>query len=225
MQLKATNCPLRAFALIAAGALIIAGHAMSVDIGDSGARYVRDLVANRPVHVAGGLITAVAALLLSVGLVATPTLCSGTSRRIARIAAIAASVGAAGMAMGLAMVAMVMGTLAGKDPALAVRAYDILDHATLASLPFLLAYLFTIGVLVLAVVLVRSGSRPRLAGLLLLIGTIVDFVSPSGGLLTAALHVPQAAGVVLLGIDLLLADASARPNAHPVEVPAQVVVA
>jgi hypothetical protein len=193
-----------AAALIVAGALIVIGHALSVDMGSSGHRYVSDLAANRPLHVAGGLITAGAALLLSVGLFTTARHLGDDGRRFARVSAIAAAVGAAGMAMGLAMVAMVMGALTGKDTQLAVRAYDILNHAALASLPFLLAYLFTVGVIALAIwLLVAGDNKERWIGALLLIGTMIDFVTPSGGVVTAALHIPQATAFALLGVSLM----------------------
>jgi hypothetical protein len=190
-------------AFVVAGVLIVIGHALSVDMSDSGRRYVSALAANRPPHVAGGLVTAVAALLLSVGLAAASRVFSAEGRRVARVAATVASVGAAGMSLGLAMVAMVMGTLAGEDTGLAVRVYDILNHATLASVPFLLAYLFTVGTLVLACTLVFAGRRARWIGSLLLVGAVIDFMSPSGGLLTAVFHVPQAAAFALLGMYLL----------------------
>src|SRR5262249_3074762 len=151
-------------------------------------RFVNSLAVNRPLHIAGGLITATAALLLCVGLPAAPDVLGRRSNRVVRGAAIAASAGAAGIAVGLAMVAVVMGTLVGKDTHLAVRVYDILNHATLASLPFLLAYLFTLGVLTLSVSLIVLGSGKRRGlGALLLVGTMVDFFSPSGGTTTAAL--------------------------------------
>jgi hypothetical protein len=184
--------------------LIVIGHVLSVDMSGSGNRYVHALVANRPLHVSGGLITATAALLLSVGLWRTGRAFADSERRRTAAAARAASVGAGGMAMGLAMVAMVMGALAGADPHLAVRAYDILNHSFLASLPFLLAYLFTIGVLGLALSLIVAGAnRTRWLGILLLAGTMVDFVSPSGGAITAALHVPQALAFALLGTTVI----------------------
>jgi hypothetical protein len=189
-----------AYALLVAGPLIIVGHALSVDMGDSGGRYVHDLIASRTMHVLGGMITATAALLLSIGLFAARSSLPG---RVTRIAATIAAVGAAGMAMGLAMVAMIMGALAGKNPDLAVRAYDVLNHATLASLPFLIAYLFTIGIGVLAAALTAIGGSYRPVGLLLLVGTMIDFVTPSGGLFTAALHIPQGLAFALLGLALL----------------------
>jgi hypothetical protein len=199
-----------ALALIVAGALIVIGHALSVDIGDSAQRYVHDLAANRPLHVAGGLITATAALLLSIGLRGVAASLTTSGNRLPRAAAIVGSVGAAGLAMGLAMVALVMGALTGSDRQLAVRAYDVLNHAALSSLPFLLAYLFTIGVVLLAVpMLVAAGGKRRVIGALLLLGAMVDFVSPSGGLATAALHIPQAVAFALLGVTLLHGD---RPS-------------
>jgi hypothetical protein len=190
------------YALVAAGVLIVAGHALSVDIGNSGQRFVRDFADDRGLHIAGGLITATAALLLSIGLAATARTLADSGRRFARAAATAASAGAAGMAFGLAMVAMVMGALVAGDRHLAVRAYDILNHATVASLPFLIAYLFTFGVLALAASLLRARGRQRWIGGALLVGTMVDFVSPSGGLTTAALHLPQAIAFVLLAVEL-----------------------
>jgi hypothetical protein len=197
-----TNHARGARALVAAGVLIVVGHALSVDIGDSAFRYVGDLVVNRPLHVAGGLITAAAALLLSVGLWAAAKEFGANGRRFSRAAAATASVGAAGMAMGLAMVIMVMGALTARDTHLAVRAYDILNHATLASLPFPLAYTFTLGVVALSVSLLVAGGRQRVIGALLLVGTLVDFVSPSGGVAMAALHIPQGLAFALLGLDL-----------------------
>jgi hypothetical protein len=225
MRKNETRNTLCASALIAAGALIVVGHAMSVDMGDSGARYVHELVADRPLHVAGGLVTAVAALLLSVGLIATPKLFDAGRGRIARVAASCASVGAAGMAMGLAMVVMVMGTLAGKDTSLAVRAYEVLNHGTLSSLPFLVAYLFTLGTLALAVLLISAGARLRLIGVLVLVGTVADFGSPSGGVVTAAVHVPQAIGFALLGVELLRPGALGTPATSPYEVRDRTAVA
>jgi hypothetical protein len=185
--------------------LIVLGHALSTDIGNSGQRFVNEFGANRPLHAAGGLITATAAALLSVGLWTAGRFFANSGRRFAGVAATGAAVGAVGLAIGLGMVAMVMGALVGANPHLAVRAYNILNHATLASLPFMVAYLFTIGVLALSVSLLLAGGGWRLTGALLLIGTMVDFVSPSGGVATAALHVPQAIAFALLGVSLVKA--------------------
>jgi hypothetical protein len=192
-----------AFALLAAGPMIVVGHALSTDIGNSGQRFVHEFGANRPLHAAGGLVTATAALLLSVGLWAAGRFFAHDGRRFAGVAATGAAAGAVGLAVGLGMVAMVMGALVGANPHLAVRAYNILNHGSLSSLPFLVAYLFTIGVLALSVSLLLAGGRWRLTGALLLVGTLVDFVSPSGGAATAALHVPQAIAFVLLGVNLV----------------------
>jgi hypothetical protein len=191
------------YALVLAGALIVLGHALSVDIGNSGHRYVSAFAADRGLHVSGGLITATAALLLSVGLATAAKAFAEQGNAFARAAASVASLGAAGLAMGLAMVTMVMGALIGRDTHLAVRAYDTLNHAALASLPFLLAYLFTLGVLAMAVSLVIAGGRQRLIGVVLLVGTVIDFASPSGGVTTAALHIPQAIAFALLGLSLV----------------------
>jgi hypothetical protein len=191
------------FALVLAGALIVLGHALSVDIGNSSHSYVSEFASDRPVHIAGGLITASAAVLLSVGLAATARGFAERGKTFARVTASVASLGAAGLAMGLAMVTLVMGALIGRDTHLAVRAYDILNHAALASLPFLLAYLFTLGGLALAVSMIIAGGRPRVIGVLLLAGTLVDFFSPSGGVVTAALHIPQAIAFALLGLSLV----------------------
>lgn len=205
-----------ALALIAGGALIVVGHALSVDMGSSAHRYVTDLAHHRPLHVAGGLVTATAALLLSIGLRATARSLSARGRRFGAVVATAASIGAVGMALGLAMVAMVMGTLVGGDRRLAVDAYHVLNHATLASLPFLVAYLFTLGVLALAASLLLAGGRQRWIGLALLVGTAIDFVSPSGGALTAALHVPQAVAFALLGAELARGGFASEPVSKPV---------
>ena len=76
-----------AFALVLAGALIVLGHALSVDIGNSGHRYVTAFAADRSLHVAGGLITAAAALLLSVGLAAVARGFAERGKTFARVAA------------------------------------------------------------------------------------------------------------------------------------------
>jgi hypothetical protein len=202
--------------LVLAGALIVLGHALSVNMDNDAHIYVRDMTVHRPLHVAGGLLTATAALLLSVGLAAAARSFGRAGRRFARVAASSGSVGAAGLAMGLGMVTLVMGALTGKDPRIATRAYDILNHATLASLPFLLAYLFTIAMLALAVALLVVGvSRERWIGVLLLAGTAIDFVSKTGGVTTALLHLPQAAAFAWLGIHLLRPAHEPNDSASP----------
>ena len=194
---------LAAIALAAAGVCLDAGHSLSIDPNGSSATYVAKLTDHHTTGVLGGLLLASGAFLLLPGLVAVLSLARGRGAALASAGAVLAGVGAAALGAGDVMITLVMGALVDSHPALATQLFDIAsgDSAPLIGLPFVFAPLFVLGLVLVAVALVRAQTVPVWLAALLGVGAVLIFFSSGGGLVSAGLPtLPLAVSLVLLGL-------------------------
>ncbi|HEV7195881.1 MAG TPA: hypothetical protein VGN19_08070 [Pedococcus sp.] len=191
---------LSALALAAAGVAIVAGHALSVDSGQSSNAYLADFTAHHVRGTIGGLTVAVGAFLLLPGLAAALRLVTGRGGRLATVAAGLWGFGAVALGAGDVMQTLVMSALvpAHRDTARAI--IDVAQQGILG-LPFLFAPAFILGGALFALALLRSHAVPTWLGVLSLVGPLLVPASSAGGLLSAALPLlPLGASLVLLAI-------------------------
>jgi hypothetical protein len=191
---------LAALALAGAGVGIVAGHALSVDSGQTTDAYVADFTAHHLSGTIGGLSVAVGAFLLVPGLTAALRLVTGRGARLATGAAVLWGLGAMALGAGDVMQTLVMSALVPDHQDTARAIIDVAQQGILG-LPFLFAPAFVLGGALFAVALLRARAVPTWLGVLSLIGPLLVFASSAGGLLTAALPLlPLGASLVLLAV-------------------------
>lgn len=198
--------------------LIVIGHALTVPMTLTAHHYVAEVSANRREYATGGLLSAAGVFMLVPSLIGMLAMLGSRLRILTCVAVTLAEIGAMALGVGVAMVTLVMGTLAGSDVALAEKAYNVFENGGLVILPFALAPLFFVGVLLLGIALMFQRSL-RQSGALLFAGVIVSFFAPGGGLSGAALHVPLALGFMHLSYTLWRVRADEPRTAPPVAMP------
>lgn len=202
-QNKATTTTARtrlaASAAIAAGLGIVAGHALTIDPNLRASSYIHDLAAHRTTGVIGGLLTSGGAFLLIPAMTALLTLVRGVGAKLATAGAILVGCGGAALGAGDVMITLVMGSLVQHRPDTASTMVHVANTEPLLGLPFTLAPLLVIGFVILGVALLRAKTVPAWQAILLIVGGLLVFLSPGGGLVAAAALTPLGAALVLLG--------------------------
>ncbi|MDQ6715406.1 MAG: hypothetical protein M3Z83_04785 [Actinomycetota bacterium] len=200
----AVSTPLRqrlsALALAGAGVGIVAGHALSVDSGQSSDAYLADFTAHHVRGTIGGLTIAVGAFLLVPGLAAALRLVTGRGARLATVAAVLWGLGAMALGAGDVMQTLVMSALVPAHPDTVRAVIDVAQDGILG-LPFLFAPAFVLGGVLFALALLLGRGVPVWLGVLSLVGPLLVLASSAGGLLTAALPLlPLGTALVLLAV-------------------------
>jgi hypothetical protein len=194
---------LLAAAMIAGPLLVVIGHAFTVPPQGSADVYLSDLLAHRASAVTGGLLTAAGALLMIPAAIGLLQLTGKRGRRLATIGGVLAGIGAAGLAVGDAMITLIMGTLAPADRALAARVFHLASNSSLAGAPFVLAPALFLGLILIAAALIRARGVPMWQPILIIAGGVVAFAAPSGKLPGALANLPLAVAIIALGLQLL----------------------
>lgn len=190
---------LAASAAIAAGVGIVLGHALTIDPNLPANTYVHRLAAHHVTGVAGGLLTAIGAFLLIPATTALLSLVRGKAARLATAAGILIGCGAAALGAGGVMITLVMGSLVQHHPDTATAVAHATDTEPLLTLPFALAPLLVIGLVIFGIALLRAKAVPVQEAALLIIGGLLVFISGGGGLLAALTLTPLGVALVLLG--------------------------
>ncbi|MDQ1643043.1 MAG: hypothetical protein QOJ90_2394 [Actinomycetota bacterium] len=189
---------LSALALAGAGVGIVLGHLLTVPPTGKASVYVADLAAHRTTGVIGGLLTAVGAFLLVPGLAAVLRLVPERGARLATIGAVLAGTGIVALGAGDVMITLVMGSLVEKHADLATTLFKISDTEPLIGLPFALAPLFVLGMVLLGIALFRARTVPIWLAVLTIVGAVGVFFSSAGG---ASAFIPLLPlGIALVGL-------------------------
>lgn len=189
---------LSALALPGAGVGIVLGHLLTVPPTGQAPVYVADLAAHRTTGVIGGLLTAVGAFLLVPGLTAVLRLVQERGARLATIGAVLAGTGIVALGAGDVMITLVMGGLVEKHRDLATALFKISDTAPLIGLPFALAPLFVLGMVLLGTALYRARAVPVWLAVLTIVGAVGVLFSSAGGVSAFIPLLPL--GIALVGL-------------------------
>lgn len=194
---------LTALALVGGGLGIVVGHLLTVPSDQSMKPYLDQLAAHRTTGIVGGLLTAAGAFLVVPGLVALLRLVRERGARFATAGAVLAGVGITSLGAGDVMLTLVMGDLVAKHRDTAEALYRIADSDPLLSLPFALAPLFVLGMVLLGVGLLRASDLPRWLGVLTIAGGLCVPFSTAGGPRAFLTLLPLGAALVSIGITAL----------------------
>jgi hypothetical protein len=194
---------LTALALAAGGVGIVVGHLLTVPSDQDMKPYLDQLAAHRATGVLGGLLTAAGAFLVVPGLVALLRLVRGRGARLATIGSVLAGVGITSLGAGDVMLTLVMGGLVGHHRDTAEALYEIADSEPLLSLPFALAPLFVVGMVLLGIALLRARTVPAWIGALTVLGGLVVPFSTAGGPRAFLTLLPLGAALVACGVAAL----------------------
>jgi hypothetical protein len=191
---------LSALALAGSGVGIVLGHLLTVPPTGKASVYVADLAAHRTVGVIGGLLTAVGAFLLVPGLGAVLRLARERGARLATVGAVLAGTGAVALGAGDVMITLVMGGLVEKHRDLAAKIFDLSDSVPLIGLPFALAPLFVLGMVLVGIALLRARTVPAWLAVLAIVGAVGVFFSSAGGVSAFIPLLPLGVALVGLGV-------------------------
>ncbi len=189
---------LLAVSMTAAGVALLLGHLWNTPSTLTASGYVEQVARSHGQFAVATLLTAVAALLLIPSSYGIERLVYPHMPRLATAGAGLASIGAAGLAIGVSIIGFTMSMLTAHDPALAQRVYTIASDDSFVMIPFDLAPLFTIGMLLLGLALVRTRVVPRWQPVLLILGAVAAVGAPGGGAAGALGHAPLAVALVAL---------------------------
>lgn len=194
---------LAALATAGAGIAIVVGHLLTVPPEGKAATYVDDFAHHHTTGVIGGLLTAVGAFLLVPGLGAVLRLVRGRGAGLATAAAVLAGIGIVSLGAGDVMITLVMGWLVKSDPETAVAIFQGSDTSSLVGLPFALAPLFVLGMVLLGAALIRARTVPLWLAALTILGAVMVPLSTAGGLSAFLILLPLGSALVGLGITAL----------------------
>jgi hypothetical protein len=194
---------LSALALAGAGVGIVVGHLLTVPSDQDVKPYLDQLAAHRTTGILGGLLTAAGAFLLVPGLAALLRMVRGRGSRFATAGAIIAGVGITALGAGDVMLTLVMGDLVAKHRDTAEALYRIADADPLISLPFALAPLFVLGMVLVGVAVLRARDLPTWLGVLTIAGGLCVPFSTAGGPRAFLTLLPLGAALVSLGVTAL----------------------
>lgn len=194
---------LSALALVGGGVGVVVGHLLTVPSDQDMKPYLDQLAAHRTTGIVGGLLTAVGAFLVVPGLVALLRLVRDRGARFATAGAILAGAGITALGAGDVMITLVMGDLVAKHRDTAEALYRIADTDPLLSLPFALAPLFVLGMVLLGVGLLRARDLPWWLGALTIAGGLCVPFSTAGGPRAFLTLLPLGAALVSAGVTAL----------------------
>lgn len=193
---------LLAGAMLVSAVTVLIGHALNVPATLPTRDFLSTVAAQPSAFLVGGLLQATAAFLLIPSAVGIARLAPARGSAWATAGIVATGLGAAATGAGLVTITTMMAMLDAADPALAGRVYDLAGSSTIGGLPFLLAPVMLVGLLLLAIALLRAGAVHRVVPALLVVGAALAGLAPGGGLAGALGHVPLAAALVVLAVRL-----------------------
>jgi hypothetical protein len=204
---------------------IVLGHLLNVNSAEAPADFVRDVSAHHTAFIVGSVIVSAGAFLLVPAMIGAMRLAPGRGGPLVTAGGLLACIAAVALGAGTLMLGVVIGMLTPAHADLALRVASIGQSSGLGNLPFQLAPGLVIGPILVAVGLYRARLAHRWPAVLLAIGTVPLFVSPSGGVLAAALHLPVCVAIAALGVELWRLNAArgqdspllARHEAHPAQ--------
>lgn len=191
---------LSALALVGAGVGIVVGHLLTVAPDQEMRPYLDQLAQHRTTSTLGMLLTAAGAFLVVPGLSAWLRLVRDRGARFATAGAVLAGVGITALGAGDVMIGLVMGSLVEKHRDTAEVVYRVADSGALLGLPFALAPVFVLGMILLGVALLRAGTVPTWLGALVIVGAVALAFSNGGGLRAFLTLLPL--GVALAGVGI-----------------------
>jgi hypothetical protein len=194
---------LSALALAAGGIGIVVGHLLTVPSDQDMTHYLDQLAAHRTTGVIGGLLTAAGAFLVVPGLVALLRLVRDRGSRLATAGAILAGAGITSLGAGDVMLTLVMGGLVEQHRSTAEALFKIANSEPMLSLPFALAPLFVVGMVLLGISLLRARTVPLWLGAITIVGGLVVPFSTAGGPRAFITLLPLGAALVAVGITAL----------------------
>jgi hypothetical protein len=197
-----TSPRLLAGSMTAAAVCLVLGHLWNTPSTLPAADYVNEVTQAHGRFTAATLLTSIAAVLLAPAAYGIGRLAGERSPRLAAVGATLAAAGAAGLAVGASTIGFTMGMLTAHDPALARKVYDMASADAFIGVPFYLAPLFTVGMLVLAAALIRTRATPLWQPVLLVVAAVAAFGAPAGGVAGAAGHAPLAVALVAFAVML-----------------------
>jgi hypothetical protein len=195
-----TRARLSALALVGAGAGIVVGHLLTVAPDQEMRPYLDQLAQHRTTSTLGMLLTAVGGFLVVPGLSAWLRLVRDRGARFATAGAVLAGIGITALAAGDVMIGLVMGSLVEKHQDTAEAVYRVADTEALLGLPFALAPVFVLGMILLGIALLRAGTVPTWLGVLVIVGAVALPFSNGGGLRAFLTLMPL--GVALAGVGI-----------------------
>jgi hypothetical protein len=111
------------------------------------------------------------------------------------------------------MITTMMAMLVRTDSGLAGRVYGLAGSSPIGGLPFLLAPAMLVGLLLLGIALLRAGTVHTAIAITLMVGAVLAGLAPGGGPAGALGHLPLAAALVALGVQLWVRTTSSEPAA------------
>jgi hypothetical protein len=201
-------------AMILAAATVLVGHALNVPATLPTRDFLSAVQAHPSAFLIGGLLQAAAAFLLIPCAIGIAALVPARGSVWATVGIVLTGIGAAATGAGLVMITTMMSMLADADSALAGRVYDLAGSSSIGGLPFLLAPAMLVGLLLLGIALLRSGSVHRAVPIVLIVGAVLAGLAPGGGVAGAIGHLPLAAALIALAVRLW---AISRSPAHSAE--------
>jgi hypothetical protein len=199
-------------AMATAAVTVLAGHALNVPATLPARDFLHAVHAHPSAFLLGGLLQAAAAFLLIPSAVGIAALVPDRGRPWATAGIVLTGVGAAATGAGLVMITTMMGMLDHADPALAGRVYDLAGSSAIGGLPFQLAPAMILGLLLLAIALLRGGRAGRTMPIVLIVGAVLAALAPGGGWAGAVGHLPLAAALLALAVRL---QGTVRATARP----------
>jgi hypothetical protein len=191
---------LGALAAAGAGVGVVVGHLLTVPPQGKASNYVDDLAHHHTTGVIGGLLTAAGAFLLVPGLGAIMRLVRGRGAGLATAGAVLAGIGIVALGAGDVMITLVMGWLVKSDPHTAVTIFQGSDNSPLIGLPFSLAPLFVLGMVLLGAALIRARAVPLWLAAMTILGAVMLPFSTAGGLSAFLILLPLGSALVGLGV-------------------------
>lgn len=210
---------LLAAAMILGPACIVLGHLLNVNASEAPAQYVRDISAHHAAFVAGSVIVTAGAFSIIPAMAAMMRLAPARGGLLVTAGAVIASVSAASLGAGTLMLGTVMGMLTPAHASLAVQVDQIGNQSGIGSLPFIIAPGLMIGILLVAIGLLRARLTRRWPAILLGLSVVPVFAAPSGGLLGAVLHLPLGIAIAVLGLEVWHLGGRPAPRDRPATLP------
>jgi hypothetical protein len=189
---------LSALALVGAGVGIVVGHLLTVAPDQAMRPYLDHLAEHRTSSTIGMLLTATGAFLVVPGLSAWLRLVRDRGSRLATAGAVLAGVGITALGAGDVMIGLVMGSLVEHHRDTAEVLYHVADTGALLGLPFALAPIFVLGMVLLGAALLRARAVPVWIGVLTIVGAVALPFSNGGGLRAFLTLLPL--GIALAGV-------------------------
>jgi hypothetical protein len=193
---------LLAIGMVLAAVTVLVGHLLDVPATLPTSTFLDQVQANPTAFLIGGLVQAAAAFLLIPSAVGILALVPARGAGWATVGTILTGIGAAATGAGLVMITTMMAMLDSTGRGLAGRVYDLAGHSSIGGLPFLLAPVMLVGLLLLGIALLRAGTVHTAVAIVLMVGAVLAGLAPGGGALGAVGHLPLAVALVALAARL-----------------------